>query len=306
MRKRLCIELIIVVLLCILISIRPLFKHNFFATYNSGLGNKLCSYFYFLNINPEPYLVAEHMHDIDSTINNELLNFYKTWQWEPKKKLINYKTEVRAVWHSLYDDGSTKTDFLKFWQTIRPQIKKFYYDNIEPIDIKVPVVHFRCSDSPFNKHRQYHMTKASTIKWMAETIKERGYKDIILLCCNQHFSQDRDSCSKYIRFYSKIFNNAGINVTAQCNSILHDFAMMVYTPLLVSLNTSSLSFIAGVAKDPQDYISCNMGLEKPNGEYILQTQADWILSYDKPLLHRNVVDYNNTRDVIKKLSKNGN
>lgn len=46
-----------------------------------------------------------------------------------------------------------------------------------------------------------------------------------------------------------------------------------------------------------------MGLEK-DGTYILQTSADWHLDLRQPLLHKDVADYNQNRDVIRLLAQN--
>ena len=132
---------------------------------------------------------------------------------------------------------------------------------------------------------------------MAEQIKSRGYDKLIILSCNNHRTLDQSSCAKYIEFYSELFSKFDIKVETQCNSILKDFALMVYSPLLVSLNASSYSFMAGIAKNPQDYISCNMGLEN-QGKYVLQENVDWVLDNRAPLLHKDVKDYNNTDEVI--------
>lgn len=272
-----------------------------FITDYNALGNKLVSYFYSINTNTNNHLREIHLQHINQASDTELYDFYRQWKWEPRTKKIEYNSEAVAAWHSVNDDGSAKNNYLEFWQTVRPQTKSLYNIGIEDPGVVMPVVHFRCSDSPFNKHRQYHLTKASTVQWMAEKIRERGYSQVILLNCNQHHSQDRNSCAKYAGYYSKIFNDYGITVNEQCNSLINDFALMVYTPLLISLNSSSLSFIAGIAKDPRDYISCNMGVEQASGNYVLQSKADWILSVEAPLLHVQVPDYNDAEDVINKL-----
>lgn len=307
--KRLFVEIFILILLAMtLIYIfwpnkDAIVQHHIIPTPPTPMGNKLVSYFYYINTHTNEYLIEEHKNDMRILKNSALSEFYSKLQWQPQDNVINFKSEPRAAWQQLNQDGTHKENFLEFWQTVRLQSRKLYHSNITYNSIEVPVVHFRCSDSPFNKHNRYHMTKASTVQWMAEQIRKRGFTELIILNCNDHGSLDQNSCAKYVNFYTQIFNESGISVSEQCNSVIQDFAMMVYTPLLVTLNASSLSFMAGISKDPQDYISCNMGLEKTDGEYVLQTQADWILSNDKPILHKDVADYNDTEDVIKRLLK---
>ena len=121
-----------------------------------------------------------------------------------------------------------------------------------------------------------------------------------MISCNTHQKWDGKSCKAYIDYYTKIFNRHGIKIANRCGDIFDDLALMVYSPLLVSLNSSSYAFIAGVVKDPNSYISCNMGTEV-NNKYVLQSTADWIIDTREPLLHRDVQDYTNTNNVITKL-----
>jgi len=269
-------------------------------TDTSALGNRLSQYFYVINTKPDDNIAQEHQEHVESIINPELKSFYNSLVWSPNRELSSYKSKHDSTWNQINNDGSKKDNYLKYWQTIRSSMHRVYQQKISKIAVEYPVLHFRCSDSPFNKHINYHMPKASRVKWMAQQIRARGYSKAILISCNQHRSMDQNSCAVYIDFYTKILADAGIELEKQCNSIYQDFAMMVHSPLLVSMSASSFSFMAGVAKNPQDYISCNMGLEK-DGKYIRQTAADWILDTQEPLLHKDVADYNNTADVITKL-----
>jgi hypothetical protein len=268
----------------------------------NALGNRLAGYFYFTNTAEcSDKKLAKECRCNAKAKNLELKNFYNKLNCKRQNKIIDYKSEPESSWHSLNDDGSQKLNYLKFWQTIRPEIQEIYQKNIKKSAMLYPVVHFRCSDTPFMKHLHYHLTKTSTVVWMIEKIKERGFSKIILLNCSGH-RNSANNCTTYVDFYIDLFKSHDLEVELQCNSIFEDFTLMFYSPLLVSLNTSSFSFMAGIAKDPQDYISCNMGLEI-DGQYFLQTQADWILDSSVPLLHKDVKDYNNSSDVIEKLQK---
>jgi hypothetical protein len=266
----------------------------------SPMGNILSAYF-FITHTAQTDDPLGHKNMAAMSTNHELKRLYKKLDWNKKYAQVDFVAKTDDAWHEIGYDHKPKPNYLLFWQTVRPTMQQIYAQNIKPVDITVPVVHFRCSDSPFNKHLQYHIPKTETVKWMADQVKERGYKQVVILCCNRHWSKDNNnSCDEYANFYGQIFKDAGIDYSIQCNSIMQDFAMMVYTPLLISLNQSSYSFIAGVSKDPKNYISCNMGRETHEG-YILQQNADWILDNREPLLHTEVKDYNNPADVIKKL-----
>lgn len=267
---------------------------------SSPLGNVLATYFYYIAAKPDPELLAIHTQMVNHMVTSELQTFYQSLDWSTKVPLIEYDSSPRSAWHELDAKGNPKANYLLYWSSLRSFMQQIYVANLPPIDIQHPVVHFRCSDSPFNKHNEYHIPKASSVTWMAQQIKKRGYNKITMLSCNSHRSLDQNSCQKYSEYYAQIFSDAGIEVQTQCNSILFDFALMVHSPVLVALNASSFSFMAGVAKDPNNFISCNMGKEI-KGKYYLQTNADWVLDPAEPLLHSQVKDYNNTKDVIAKL-----
>lgn len=268
------------------------------------LGNVLARYFYFINTATvvDNEVFERFVIDTRNVTDTKLQSFYNKFDWSLQANPIAYQTSGESSWNQLNPNGSHKVNYLNYWQSIRPMVKKLYETNVEAKSVRYPVVHFRCSDSPFNKHNQYHMTKSSSVLWMAEQIKSRGYDEIILLSCNSHRSLDYDSCASYIQYYSDLFVESGLKVNQQCESIYEDFFTMVYSPLLVSLNASSFSFMAGVAKDPENYISCNMGIEI-DGIYYVQNEADWILDPNPPLLHKDVRDYHDTIDVISRLEK---
>jgi hypothetical protein len=263
------------------------------------LGNVLARYFYYITTatKVDNEVFERFALDTGNVSDQKLRAFYKNFDWSIQSNPIAYRSSGDSSWNQLNSDGSHKDQFLSYWQKVRPLARRLFFENSVMNSVKYPVVHFRCSDSPFNKHNQYHMTKSSSVQWMAGQIKNKGFDEIILLSCNLHRSLDFDSCAKYIEYYSNIFARSGIKVNQQCESIYEDFFTMVYSPLLVSLNSSSFSFMAGVAKDPEDYISCNMGIEI-NGVYYLQSDGDWILDPNPPLLHKDVRDYHDTISVI--------
>lgn len=267
---------------------------------SSPLGNVLATYFYYIAAKPDPELLATHNDMINHMITSDLQTFYRSLDWSVKTPLIEYNSPPRSAWQQLDAQGNPKVNYLYYWSSLRAFMQQIYANNLPTIATQHPVVHFRCSDSPFNKHNEYHIPKASSVAWMAQQIKNRGYNKVTMLSCNTHRSLDQNSCQKYSEYYAQIFNAAGLEVQTQCNSILADFAMMVHSPLLVALNASSFSFMAGIAKEPRDFISCNMGKEI-KGKYYLQTNVDWILDPNAPLLHAEVKNYNDTDAVIAKL-----
>lgn len=265
----------------------------------SPMGNILQAYFYITNTKYKDDPI-DHEKYATLTTDYELKKLYRRLNWKKQFNYIEYKSRSDAAWHEIDYQDKLKENYLLFWQTVRPAMRELYSTSIKAESIDHPVIHFRCSDSPFNKHLQYHMPKVATVQWMADQIKNRGFNKVTILMCNKHYSLDKNSCDKYAHFYGQVFADAGIDYSIECNSIVKDFALMFYSPLLVSLNQSSYSFMAGVAKNPKDYITCNMGIES-DGKYYFQRNADWILDDREPLLHKEVADYNDTEAVINKL-----
>lgn len=269
--------------------------------HSSSLGNNLSSYFYYRASDLQDILVSRVKHSFKITEPKELRKFYSKLDWQRINFAVPYHSAHYSAW-SVYDRvGREKLNYLEFWQQLRPVIAATYQDNLPQLQVRNPVVHFRCSDAPFVKLEYYHLVKRDTVEWIAAKIKAKGFDHVTVLSCDQHKRRHKNlACQQYMQYYVGILYEQGISVDYQCESVLHDFASMFYSPLLVSLNPSSFSFMAGVAKDPNEYISCNMGVEHA-GKYYLQTQADWLIDSREPLLHVQVDDYNDVDAVIPQL-----
>ncbi len=264
-------------------------------------GNILATYFYCKQGLCKRHIKNSWIKFISEVKDPELQKFYAALDWEDHNLPAKYKfDEPTAVWTPFDKKGAEVPYFLEYWQTMRPIIKAFYKQNLPIQQVNVPVVHFRCADAPFIRHPCYHLTKASTVDWMAEKIIERGYDEVILLSCNKHQSKLINNCGAFADFYTQVFSEHGIKVTRKCGKVLQDFATMYYAPILISLNSSSYSFMAGIAKDPHNYITSNMGVES-GGIYKKQVQADWLFASEQPLMHCEVNDYSNTTEVTTKL-----
>lgn len=266
--------------------------------HHSSLGNNLCSYFYYKATNLQDIFVSRIKSAWKIDADKELRKFYKTLEWQRIDSATPFYSAHYAAWMPYDAVGREKPNYLEFWQQLRPTIATTYKKKLPKKQVLHPVMHFRCSDVPFIKMGFYHLTKRSTVEWMASKILDKGYNHIIILNCDKHKRHHADyACQQYLQYYVGILVNQGISVDYQCDSVLQDFASMFYSPLLVSLNPSSFSFMAGIAKDPNNYIACNMGVEY-EGEYFFQTKTDWVTDTNEPLLHAHVEDYNDVEKVI--------
>lgn len=216
-----------------------------------------------------------------------------------------FKTEDPVVgWDYGYLDEKVRPYYLEYWRLCRPILKRVYDEYLIKMVVKYPVLHFRCSDVPTNRHPCYHTPKISFIDAVLYKIKEKQYTTVIFMTCNSHGvieDKQKSVCINLEDFYIKYIESKGIKVIKQCNEILYDMSTMYHSPLLVSLNNSSLAFVVGISKDPKQYITGKIGKEK--GEYNENAldKADWEIISINPLLHREVNDYYDLSEVRRKL-----
>ena len=179
--------------------------------------------------------------------------------------------------------------------------KKKYKKLIQNVSNTI-IIHFRCSDIPFNKHKSYHLPTINNLQFMINQIKNSN-ELFELTTCYDHAATDqsKSACKKYVEFYTKnIQSLLGKKLKIiTCEDTMITFIKMVYCKKLVSLNSSSFSFMAGISKDPKDYISNNLGKEIKN--FIPQHEGDWIYDKECPLLHNLVDSYYDVENVIKML-----
>jgi hypothetical protein len=285
-------------------SRKKFIKKKFIKKYNSNLGNILSDYFYNKYANNKIINISISDNNVKDLYNAIVMN----------DKYINYTSNYNFAygdkdkydsnkWHSLGREG-----FMNFWKEIRPIVKNVYDVTAPDIykNVKYPVIHFRCSDSPFNRHNDYHIPKLSTIKWISTILKQRNINKVIFLSCSGHRTihecdkPNKIICNKLSYFYMDLFEDYGIKCIPHCGPIIDDFFMMIYSPLLISLNSSSFSFIAGISKHPNDYISCDMGTEK-RGIYYKDKKVDWLMDKNTPILNKNVVNYYDLDEIVNKI-----
>jgi len=219
-----------------------------------------------------------------------------------------------------------KQYYMPFWSGNRQILNRFYSTVLTKTNVELPVIHFRCSDIPFNRHISYHIPKKNMIVWVANILKEKKMNQAIFLTCNKHLSSSNEKqlCSKFKDIYIELFKNEGITLILSCNDVRTDLATMFYSPLLISLNNSSFAFAIGISKPPDQFITSNLGeesfnLEQRNHEnlregkhavhfgqrnrYLLNDQNifDWRYFHEPPLLHRDVKDYHDLYEVRNKI-----
>lgn len=206
----------------------------------NAIGNILSKYFY------EMGLAWHKKEDYKCAWINDFVNdFYKALPSQ-----VPYPTGLEVPeynshtgWEGVSAWTVDSEEGKLFWETMRPYVHKIIDEALIKsdlkIDQKVPVIHFRCSDVPFNRIGSYHLVKYQFYK---DGLK--GYKEVDLLSCHSHLSNEKNSnaCKEYVRLLSEELSPMKVNV--KCGHYFEDFASMFYAPLVLSTG-SSMSFMAG-------------------------------------------------------------
>ena len=156
--------------------------------------------------------------------------------------------------------------------------------------VNVPVIHFRCADTPFIRSPDYKFQK---YKFFTEILRKYEYSEIILLSYTKHNTDnnEQDACAKYADSLKTHLEENGYKATVKSESEGEDFATLFYSPLIIS-TSSSFSTMAGLFS---------------NGDYyqtsIQATANARIFMYPDTynLKHEDVPDYYDVPNVIKLL-----
>lgn len=193
-----------------------------------------------------------------------------------------------------------------FWTCMKPLIHEIL-DNAfkktginSPIDC--PVIHFRCSDVPFQRHPDYHLVKYNFYKKALEDINSKtslNYSKVRILYSNGHLADEKNAkaCDVYANTLKKYLEDLNYEVNIVANSDIDDFANLFYAPAVIA-TVSSYSFMSGFFGDGI-YISVeNLSEDQEKSD----CDACSELMYSGfHLKHKEVDDYYNTDNVISML-----
>jgi hypothetical protein len=196
----------------------------------------------------------------------------------------------------------------QFWEIMKPTVHKIIDEALEKAGLKKtvdsPVLHFRCSDVPFQRLEYYHFQKYTYIKNALEQIAKKNnqkYENIYICYCNTHTANPDEhenkqtACDRYSKEIVKYLQESGYNPILKCDTINEDFATMFYAPALIA-TSGSFSFFAGYFSNSV-FIS-TMYDEKKSRE--CTDCGEW-LQNGYTLKHSEVLDYYDTDTVIKLL-----
>ena len=196
-----------------------------------------------------------------------------------------------------------------FWNCMRPIIHStisnaFAEENINPIS-NIPVIHFRCSDVPFERNPNYGFQKYKFFIDALNTIHKKAnkkYGDVHISYCNTHLKNDNGTCDIYVDSLKQYLEKNGYRVNINCQSNIMDFATMFFSPAVIS-TSSSFSFMSGFFSNG---IFISEGHTFTLGKETDQRSCgedckSWLFS-GYTLKHSYVKDYYDTATVIKLLN----
>jgi hypothetical protein len=223
---------------------RKKFKENF-ENVSINIGNILCVYYYkyFISL-----LKKEHFYyeNNDSFINL----FPKFIQFDQEISNLLDEKKITYEKYKNYDDvsfwGSETKEKQIIHDIMKPYMNKImtsvFEDNKLKKEVKYPIIHFRCADTPFIKQRHYYLQKYKYFKDVLESVPK--FDKIIILSCNTHLSskKNEESCGEYTHLLKDQLKE--YNPEIECGTNVDDFISMFYAPVVISTQ-SSFSFMAG-------------------------------------------------------------
>ena len=240
----------ILIFLLVLVTSSPSQKREFKEEDRSGgaptsqIGNILTAYFYLMG---KAWHKGERFKSdwIQGFVNDFYLNLPRELDPPTGISIPDYKvlskggTDDVSAWIVDTDEGKA------FWDAMKPYVHNIIKESLEKsnlvIEQKNPVLHFRCSDGPFNRLGGYHFGKYQFFK---DSLK--GYKTVDIISCHTHQSSEENkvACKKYVDYLVGELESEGLEVNVLCEHYFEDFSRMFYAPLVIS-HGSSMSFMAG-------------------------------------------------------------
>ena len=235
---------------------------------------------------------------------------------------IPYSSIDPSIYANLTANGITHDEFIKkfdckvclwfvnnnmnhaFWTSMRPIINSILDETLIKSNLKkvveYPVIHFRCADTPFVRHGQYHFQKYKFYKKTLERINStlsQSYSKVILLSCNFHRSDEEKkvACGSYTSSLSEYLKSISYEPIVECKSNIEDFATIFYAPAVISIG-SSFSFMSGFFGKGLFFSGGHR--EESDAEGGCDTCNNW-LDYTDEIKHNTVKDYYKAEQVIK-------
>jgi len=314
-----------VILLLLIILINLLFlllfsvKKENFDNIKVDIGNELTVYFFELG----KCILQKKNFEYSKLVTNENSNINEHFFFKSLPSFIEY--DFDDIYNSFHDHGLTYENVLDkvgdsygglttfelvsndryyFWISMKPIVNKILNNTFETSGLKRivnnPIIHFRCSDTPFLRYSGYHLQYYSFFKEALQLISSKLNKEIHevdIMSCVSHKSDElqQKSCNTYASSLKEYLNNLGYKTNIICNSNIDDFANLFYSPAVITIG-GSFSFIAGFFSN-----GIFISTEADKGK-LCDVCKDFVL-YEYNLPHEDVKDYNDTNDVVTLLNQ---
>jgi hypothetical protein len=217
-----------------------------------------------------------------------------------RKEGFTYIELNLSIKHGLWQVKNNRIE--KFWLIMKPLMKEIIDNALKKSGlykkVQYPVIHFRCSDIPFIRHKQYKLQKYTFYRDSLNNIKKQSsvnYDTVILLTSNVHRSNinNKKACDIYLNGIKNYIESIGYKVIIQSKSKEEDFATLFYAPVVISPG-SSFSFMGGFFND---------GLFISEGHQSLCTNCGkWLVS-GYSIDHKKVKNYYDTSNVLSILNE---
>ena len=292
----LSIIFVILILSIIIIFTRRTNNYETYKVENYAIGNTLSSYFtlYFYCCKSKKKFLINTEHK--SVIIKHL----------PKNlpfQFINVEFDIDLLKKYIKTPSLWEENF-KVWKSLQPIVEKCIKNSKNLSNIITPkyecVIHFRCADVPFVKHKSYHLLKYS---WYSKAINMallyKNFTKIHIIMCNTHHSNKLSYlCNDLVKdlqsFILKTFNIQSIVI---CNKPDEDFYIMYNSHILIGC-ISSFSFFAGLASDNLYILPT---FEKENDSCIepISCRKNMVFIRKEFFKHKDINDYSRVVEYVK-------
>ena len=234
---------------------------------------------------------------LDRDVQSALLHAEITSQ-SLSEELNQIDGHCNSAWDVLTKDREM------FWIIMKPLANRILKEALEKSELKrivnSPVIHYRCSDVPMDRHNYYHFQKYEYFKKALTNIRENTgstNKKVYIFYCNTHNNDENKqrTCDDYSTSLVSYLENLGYTAIVKCGKIDEDFATLFYAPAVIGTG-GSFSFMAGFLSDGIFFSS----MYDESRERELKDSDGWLLT-GYTLKHAEVADYYDTQTVIKSL-----
>jgi|GEM_PF-6142914 len=281
------------------------------ASNKNAIGNHLMKYFHLLLQSSMKGQKLDQNTLLKYQSNKEILSFYKKLPLildlteEDKNVLQSFPKEIWSInwpWSSA-EWGKMADPYYLIYQDIlsgicKKVIRKALIESGFSKEVKQPVIHYRLGDVPFVRNYGHHLNKDSFYFWALEKImfEDNNNKTVRVVSANFHSAnlQKKEVSCLYLNAFINFLNKNGYEVVCETGSIMEDFAIMVFAPVLIGAS-SSFSFMAGLANEKM-FLSPLIGSEI-RGKYHANSCCEWMYQ-EPPLLHCEVRNYFDIKEVL--------